>query len=331
MGELIMPVSFGKKRGLSQCSTERNVFCILALDHRGNLKKAMNPDDPDRVSFNSMVEFKLDVISTISPFTSAVLIDPEIGTAPAISSGAIPGSVGLIIAVEATGYTGKPNERVSKILPGWGVDKVRRIGASGVKLLVYYHPDSEFARQQEDLTEQVADKCIQYDIPLFLEPLSFSLDPKSTKLPSSELREVVIETARRLSPLGIDVLKAEFPLNVMEEQDESVWANACYDLNSASKVPWTLLSAGVEFETFLRQALIALKAGASGVLAGRAIWKEAAEMHGDSRREFLKNIAADRMARLATLCNSTAKPWIDTMKPAEDIDIPWYQEYQGLE
>jgi tagatose 1,6-diphosphate aldolase len=325
-----MSLSAGKHRGLNQCATASGVFTILALDHRGNLRRILNPNQPESVTHAVMVEFKRQVVAALAPQSSAVLLDPEIGAAPAIVQDALPGTVGLMMAVEATGYTGDPGARASQVLPGWGVDKIRRMGASAVKLLVYYHPESPLAQQQEALVEQVAEDCVRYDIPLFLEPLSYSLDPARKGLPSSELRQVVIETARRLTPLGIDILKAEFPLNVKGEPDESAWLDACRELNAASQTPWTLLSAGVDFDTFLRQVHVALRTGASGVLAGRAVWKEAGDLSGEQRQDFLHTTAAMRMRQLTALCDAFGKPWSQNLPPETSSFENWYQEYSGF-
>jgi tagatose-1,6-bisphosphate aldolase len=204
------------------------------------------------------------------------------------------------------------------------------MGASGVKLLVYYHPESDQARHQEDLVSQVAEDCLKYDLPLFVEPLSYSLDPGKKKLSSAERRQIVIETARRLTPLGMDILKAEFPVDVKEETAQGVWAAACVELTEASKVPWTLLSAGVDFDTFMRQVMVACQSGASGVLAGRAVWKEATELDGPERVEFLRTTAAGRMARLTALCDGLANPWTKfyTADPAPE---DWYPNYPDLD
>ena len=87
---------------------------------------------------------------------------------------------------------------------------------------------------------------------LMLEPLSYSLD-ENKKLTSDEKRYVVVETARRLTPLNVDILKAEFPLDI-NDTDESKWMEACKEISSASITPWILLSAAVDFETFLRRS-----------------------------------------------------------------------------
>ena len=65
-----------------------------------------------------------------------------------------------------------------------------------------------------------------------LEPLSYSLD-ENKKLSSEEKRYVVVETAKRLTPLGVDILKAEFPLDATET-DQKIWAEACADISAAS-------------------------------------------------------------------------------------------------
>jgi tagatose 1,6-diphosphate aldolase len=111
-----------------------------------------------------------------------------------------------------------------------------------------------------------------------LEPLSYSLKPTVKNLCSEEQRKVVIETARRLTLLGADILKAEFPLEITEIPNEDVCFSARAELTETSHVPWTLLSAGVTFEDFTRQVKIACLSGASGVITGRAVWIEAIEL-----------------------------------------------------
>src|SRR5678810_80466 len=95
--------------------------------------------------------------------SSAVLLDPEIGAAQCVASGVLPGDVGLVVAVEATGYTGDPTARQSRILPGWSVAKARRMGANAIKLLAYYHPDSNTASELESFIRQVVADCAAQD------------------------------------------------------------------------------------------------------------------------------------------------------------------------
>jgi tagatose-1,6-bisphosphate aldolase len=324
----VTKITIGKERGLQQCATMGGKLVMFALDHRGNLQRALNPDDPQSVTYEEMVAFKQEVTAVISPVSSGILLDPEYGAAQAVSAGAIAPGCGLLVAVEKTGYTGDPAARESQILPGWSVEKIKRMGAQGVKLLIYYHPDAPNAAEQEDLVVEVGEQCRQYDIPYFLEPLSFALDPSVKKLASPEKRAVVVETARRLTPFGVDVLKAEFPLNIADEPDDTVWAEACGDLAAASVCPWIILSAGVTFAEFERQTIVACRSGASGVLVGRAVWAEAADLSGAARSEFLQTVAVARMRQLTAVIEKHGRSW-EAYHPdlPGSVEADWYKTY----
>ena len=319
-------LSLGKWRGLHQCSTARNALVTLAIDQRNNLRQSLRPDNPDAVTPAEMVAFKTEVVSVLAQVAPSVLLDPEVGAAQCVASDALSGQNGLMIAVEATGYAGNATERESRLLPNWSVAKARRMGASAIKLLVYYHPEAPNARSMENFVKQVADDCLANDIAFFLEPLSYSPDAAKKNLTSDEKRQVVIASARNLVVPGVDVVKAEFPLEAKEQPDERIWAEACAELSAACRVPWVLLSAGVNYETYLRQVVIACQAGASGVAVGRAVWKEATALSGAARSQFLQTTARSRMSRITQLCDALAKPWTEFYAPME-VNETWYSSY----
>jgi tagatose-1,6-bisphosphate aldolase len=312
-------ITIGKYRGLQQISSKRGTFTALALDHRQNLRKA-NSTFVDDIELS---RFKLDVTKALAHRATAVLLDPEVSAAQAVAQRAIPSSAGLVVAVESTGYTGDATARHAQIIPGWTVEKAKRMGANAIKLLVYYHPDSPTANEIEDFTVKIAEECKKHDLVLMLEPLSYSLD-ENNKLSSEEKRYVVIETAKRLTPLDVDILKAEFPLDV-NEKDESKWMDACREISRASVAPWILLSAAVDYDVFLRQVTVACNAGASGIAVGRAVWKEAVTMDGDARMGFLRTTAKYRLSRLTSLCHALAKPYTDFYQA--DAPFDWYKKY----
>jgi tagatose 1,6-diphosphate aldolase len=316
-------ITIGKMRGLQQCSTARGTFTCLALDHRQNLRKALNPQDASATTDEQLSQFKLDVTAALVAKSTAVLLDPEVSAAQAIAARAVPGGVGLVVAVESTGYTGDATARHAQILPGWSVEKAKRMGASMIKLLVYYHPDSATATEIEAFTAQVGADCIKHDLGLMLEPLSYSLSGQ--KLSSDEKHYIVVETARRLTSIpGVDLLKAEFPLD-LADTDEAKWVSACSAVSAASVTPWILLSAAVSFETYQRQIIAACQAGASGIAVGRAVWQEAVSMDAASRAEFLRTTARQRLARLTSLCHALGKPWTDFYTARVEFD--WYKTY----
>jgi tagatose-1,6-bisphosphate aldolase len=318
----------GARRGLDACASERGTFTVLALDHRQNLRKALRPDDPASVTYEEMVDFKRAVVRALAPVATGTLLDPEIGAAQCIADASLPAGSGLIVAIEATGYTGSSTARESRVLDGWSVEKAKRLGASAAKLLVYYHPDGRSAGDQEALVARVAEACRAVDLALFVEPLSFSL-VDGQKLTGEARRRVVIETARRLTAIGGDVLKAEFPYDA-SVTDRGRWHEGCAELDEASAVPWVLLSGGVDDVTFEAQVEAACAAGASGVLAGRSVWEEAARLDPAGRDAFLSTIARDRLRRLAEVVDTIGRRWSEhngALASAPDPGEGWYLDY----
>jgi tagatose 1,6-diphosphate aldolase len=303
-----MTVSLGKLRRLQQAATPSGKFAVLAIDHRGPLRRALAKQDGGADVGAALVELKTDIVATLAESTSAVLLDPETGVEPCLRQRALPGRTGLLIALD-TGSTGDPARLETSLVPGWDAGRIAATGAAGVKLLVYYHPEAAQAGEVERLVSDVGRECERHEIPLFLEPLSFDPASPGRPLPSGARRRVVIESARRLTGLGVDVLKAEFPVAVKEIEDEAVWREACEELTQTAQVPWVLLSAGVPFEVFVRQAGIACEAGASGVMAGRAVWDQAVnEPDRDTRRDWLSRVARERMERLREIVERLGKP-----------------------
>jgi tagatose-1,6-bisphosphate aldolase len=322
-------LTIGKFRGLQQISNDNNLFTIVALDHRGSLKRAMNPANPDAITYQHVVEFKLDVTRALAGHGSALLVDSTYGAPNVIASGALPGRTGLVVTLEMSGYDGGGHARRNILDADWTVEKIKRMGGSAVKLLLYYHPQSEAAAFQEEILKQVTEECTKYDIPLILECLSYTIDPEVPK-DSPEYAamkpEIVIETARRLCPIGGDAFKAEFPAEARYEQDEAKMLGWCQELTEAAGVPWMVLSAGVDHDTFCRQVEIACRGGASGFLAGRSMWKDALGLTGMARVENLTGVAAQRLQELVRIAQTNARPWSDWYQA--DVAEGWSTRYQ---
>ena len=317
--------ALGTRRGLMACASERGTFAVLALDHRQNLRKMLHPDAPASATYDEMVDFKRAVVRALSPLATGTLLDPEIGAAACIADGSLPARAGLIVALEATGYDGPPTARRSRVLPGWSVEQVRRLGASAAKLLLYYHPDASTAAAQEQLLADVSQACRAEDLALFVEPLSFSL-VEGQALTGEARRAVVVETALRLTAIGGDILKAEFPYDA-SVTDGDRWKAACAELDRASLIPWVLLSGGVDDATFESQVEAACEAGASGIVAGRSVWAEAATLALDARDRFLSTIATERLERLVRLAERVGRPWMERPNGLASVPRPaegWY-------
>jgi tagatose 1,6-diphosphate aldolase len=313
----------GRWRGLKTTSTSNHVFSILAFDQRGSYRKML----PEGASYEEAVEIKREIVVHLSQYASAVLLDPEYGMPAAME---MAGSSGLLLCYEETGYSGDSTYRRVQFIPEWTISKIKQVGGAAVKLLVYYHPDSgQLAEELEELIRQIGVECRQHDLPLFVEPLSYSLDANVAKSSAefAATRPLVLEeTARRLSRCHVDVLKLEFPVDAEFDSDPGSWRTACEAVSAASEVPWVLLSAGVDFDTFERQTRVACGAGASGFLAGRAIWKEAVAMQPQQRGEFLRGTASSRIQQLIDIAAAEARPWTDFYQRLP-LPVDWYVTY----
>jgi len=296
--------TLGRFRHLTQCSTANGHFVVLAIDHRGAIQHNGGYSDAE------FTAFKADVMAHLLPSCSAVLTDPDFGF-PAIVSGALSGKAGLLAPLEVTDYSIHPTERPLKRIPNWSVEKIKRYGGTGVKVLVFYHPDAPNAANLRDEVAEVLDECAKVDIPLFLEPIAFSLETGSRDgIPNAELRQVVVESAKVFCEMGVDVLKAQFPLDAAQSIDEREWSAALKELDDAcGNTPWALLSAGVSYDVFRRQVVLACEAGASGVIGGRAIWAEAVTLPQNEREAWLATTGKQRMDDLAMICAAAAKDW----------------------
>jgi tagatose 1,6-diphosphate aldolase len=313
----------GKWRGLTTTSSPTHKFTMLAFDQRGNYVAMLPPETP----FADAAGIKREVISALAPHANAVLLDPIYGLDAAL---AMPGGSGLLMALEKTGYAGVATARRVDFIPGWDVGKIKRMGAAAVKLLVYYHPDGGSAAADiESTIALVATQCQAHDIPLFVEPLAYSLNPDVPTTSaefSVERPRIVRETARHLSGLGADILKLEFPVDTYSTVPEPEWQGLCASISEVCPVPWVLLSAGVDFEQFEKQVRAACAGGASGVLAGRAIWKESIALTTEARAEFLTEVGQDRLERLAAIVETNARSWTDFYTPMPNRE-EWYADY----
>jgi len=323
------PLTPGKVRGLTATSTAGGIFTILAVDHRDAMRVALDTDHPQRVPPSTLTSLKLELVGELAAAATAVLLDPEYSAAQAIVTRALPGHVGFIAAVEAQGYLGDPDARQTSLLDGWSVEKAKRLGAAGIKLLVLYRPDSPAADTQDAMISAVVAECARHDIPLFLEPLAHALDPAAPARHAELVagrRGIVVETVRRLGALRPDVLKVQFPVDTTHQPDQAVWADACAELDDVAAVPWALLSGGDPYQQFRHQVRIACAAGASGFMVGRALWGDYLTAPPASRRRLMDEVVRPRFAELAAIAAEHGRDWA-TRYTLPGADERWYLTY----
>lgn len=304
-------------------------MAMCAFDHRGSLMRMLDEKHPESVGYQTMVDFKLDLCRALAPHASAILLDPIYGAGQAIAAAVLSRDTGLLVSLEETGYSGEAEARVTDLLPDWNVKKIKKMGATGAKLLLYYRPDLDIAKKQLNIVQKIASDCLSEDMPFVVEPMSYKVGEAEAN-PQNFARlkpRLVIETAKQITALPIDVLKSEFPSDLKYEKDKGRLLDFCHQLDEASQVPWVILSAGVNFELFYQEVEIACQAGASGFLAGRALWQEAAQISSRKKRmAFLENTVVRRLQSLTELANASGVPWYTKLE-ASKVNENWYRAY----
>jgi len=325
-------ISVGKLRGLQQISDETGRFTMIAMDQRGSLQKMLHPENPKAATYAEMEAVKLGVTSALAPHASGYLLDPEFGVGPAINRFALPGRTGLLVSMETSGYEKKGNWRLTTLLDGWSVEKVKRLGASAAKLLIFFNPDAprEVVDHQKKVVKSVADQCRKLDLAFVCEPMSYAVDETEEEF-AAHKADTIVRTAEILSPMGIDVLKAEFPGDVHATPNADDLRKNCERLSRTTKVPWVVLSAGADFDVFRGLVEIACQGGASGFLAGRAIWKDAfREKTLEAQMAYVQGQGVKNFQILADLAHRHARAWWDFYGGKEKVQDHfdgWYVKY----
>ncbi|MGN6379029.1 MAG: tagatose-bisphosphate aldolase [Gaiellales bacterium] len=278
-----------EQRALDQLSTATGRLAVLAADQRTKLVAARG-DAGLSTDLESLRGFKLDLVRALGPRAVAVLLDPEIALPYVVDEGALPPHAGLLVSLERSGSVRTPDGlRSAQLLPDVGALGVRRVGGTAAKLLVRLRADREDADGANGrLLAAAAADCAASHLLLVVEVLIYRLDDEDAAAFAARRGELILESARLAQECGAKFLKLEYPGGPAE----------CAALTDGLRVPWALLSAGVDHDTFVGQLRTALDAGAAGFIAGRSIWKESAVMDGPARRHFLAGEARRRLDEL---------------------------------
>lgn len=301
----------GKLRGLQRISNANGTLTMVATDQNSSMISMMKKATGKDPSYSEIADAKVMLSRALSPHCSGLLVDGYYGYASTVAAFAVPASTGLLIRVEKSGATknaaGAP---CGEVEPGWGVAKIKRAGADAVKLLAQFEPaEFDSAEKNFEFTKQIHDECIKHDILFLLEPIHFAYNGEKDDSPSKIERKAktVIDSAKYLSRY-CDVYKAEFPGTLGVETDSQLIDNL-KKLSDACVKPWVLLSAGVDYDKYKKQVEMAMKAGASGVLGGRAFWKEFFTYPTPAdRQKFAENECVRRVKETDAIVK-TATPW----------------------
>ncbi len=336
----------GKLWGLRRMATPAGHFNMMAIDQRHQIAALISKRrgiGADAVSFADMVAVKRALVQELGAHASAVLLDPNFSFPGALQQ--LPARTGFVVTLEDNRFEDTPGGRRSHSISDWSVEKIKRAGGDGVKLLTWFRPDADpdILAHQKRYVESIGDECRRHDIALVLELLVYPFAKSARRtfddFDSPDKRpELVLGSVREFvhPRYGVDLLKLESPLpgatlpardggtgHVQAQQWFDAMGAACRNAG----MPWVMLSAGVTSAQFLRVMEYAYAAGANGFLAGRAIWWDALQQFPDLDK-FAAQLREQGRATLRELDALTLRaghPWqpdysaLDTFKAEGDV------------
>lgn len=313
------------KKHLKALSTKDNVIAALAIDQRGAIRTMIKGDMDDAKRDSLIVEFKKAVSKELTKYASSILLDPIYGIPASKERDA---DCGLLLAYEITGYDHNEVGRLPRLIEDCSVYRLKEEGADAIKILLYYDVDED-ARINElkkVFIERVSAECRAFDLPFFLEIVSYDANNADTK--SKEYAKVKPHKVNGAikdfsdSRFGVDVLKVEVPVNmafvegfgedVVYTREEAL--GYFKEQSDLAQVPFIFLSAGVSNEMFKQTLFFAKEAGSTfnGVLCGRATWAGGVDEFVKSEAEgieWLNTVGKENIESLNEVLKQTATPW----------------------
>jgi len=292
---------------LADIADSNGTFAIIAMDQRNTLRRMFEAVG-ETATAEDMRQAKIDVARYLSPTATGLLLDPEFGVPAVRDSGALADTCGLLVAAEPSdrgSFNGEPRaSRIEEQNGQWVLD----LGGDAVKFLVQVNAlrsrkdgEPDLVEEVLDVVRAVVDDCRDAGIPSVIENLVYSL-PGEEKLAGERKAEAIIESAALLSDIGMDLLKLEYPGS----------PEACRRLADRIDVPWAVLSAGVDFEEFTDVLRVSCDdGGASGFIAGRALWKESIGMTPSQRETFFSEVSVPRLQACRSAIDGRARPWTE--------------------
>ena len=324
-----MKLTAGKLSGMKAVSNDKGVIAAAAMDQRGSLQKSLAKEKGGDIGDKDMEEFKSLVTEVLTPHASAILLDPEWGL-PASKRRAK--RAGLLLAYEKTGYDKTGPGRLPDLLDEWSVRRLKEAGADCIKILLYYTPDDpkDVNDKKHAWVERIGDECRANDIPFFLEFVGYEegIDEKGPDFAKKKPR-IVTESMREFTKdrYGVDVMKVEMPINMKYVEGARVFAGQkAYSRQEAmdhfrrsadvATRPFIYLSAGVSNAEFTESLELAAEAGTrfSGVLCGRATWKDGIPVYAKQGRDaFRKWLESEGVTNINNVNQRlhAARPWFE--------------------
>jgi sulfofructosephosphate aldolase len=280
------------------------------MDQRESLRTMFAERMDEPIDLERRVAFKVAVARILSPYASALLVDVAEGMAPMLEGGALDPACGLIVAADdLVQPSGRPVDD-TRLDRSVDLSAAADRGAVAAKLLVTWRPDRS-ADDRGALVREFIDASRAAGLAAIVEGVV--RPPAGVAEPDWVDRDgALLEATRELGAHGPDIYKAQVPFE--GRGDLEAVSDACRIMSASLPCPWVVLSSGVAIEDFPAAVEAACRGGASGFLAGRAVWRDAI---GPDPEPALRERSVPRLRQLATIVDRHARPWWEAPRPAD--------------
>lgn len=268
-------------------------FAMLAVDQREAMRLMFAAAGaPQPVSDQVLTDFKINAARILSPYASAILVDQQFCYPQVVQQQAIAPSCGTIVAADA--FIPGNGIPVDNVVIDNSVDPVaaKNNGAKALKLLVLWRSDED-AQQRLEMVKAFNHICHAQGLLSIIEPVV--RPPRCGD--HFDREQAIIDAAKELGDSGADLYKVEMPLHGKGTQQALLAASQ--KLNEHIAMPWVILSSGVDEKLFPRAVRVAMEAGASGFLAGRAVWSSVIGL--PDMPLMLRDVSAPKLQRLGEI------------------------------
>ena len=282
-----------ERRGYQQICGDEGAMMVIACDQRGGMRQVLadTKEAREAISNATLGLVKADIAAYLARHAGAVLVDALFAVPLLVDDGLIHRCTGLLIGLDASGFDTTPEGwRISNMVEGVTARRVRELGGTGAKIMIYLRSDTPGANDANlaTLRKVVADFAAE-DLLLVVEFLTYALPGEDPAAYTAKTPELIEGGSKLCLDAGAKVLKIPYPGN----------AETCARITAmCGDVPWAVLSAGVDHATFLGQVEAAMANGASGVIAGRSLWKDCISLDRGVTKVRLETVALPRLREL---------------------------------
>jgi tagatose 1,6-diphosphate aldolase len=299
--------------------------------------------------YEDVAGFKLMLVEELQAESSAMLLDPHFALPRGLSL--LSPAKGLIVTLEDSIFEETKDGRLSAEIDDWSVEKIKRCGGDAVKVLAWYRPGASpsVRIRQKDFARRIGEACARYDIPYLFELLVYPLPGEAGETKdyiemTAKHADHVLESVRTFAgpEFGIDVFKLESPVPAksvppLNGEGAGKVQGLFQEMGKLAGRPWVMLSAGAGMAEFRNVLEHAYAAGASGYLAGRAIWLKPFQHFPDweAIRAGLRGESLPYMRDLNALTDAKAAPWHAHPVFGDGVTVPhedgsFRHHYQGF-